>query len=92
VTTQTFALADDVAWLDVTEGGEVVYATSLPDGPPVVLRATGRLIFTAAAAGGSLDVILERVAAASEMDPDTIRDEVSAFVDDLVTLGLLARH
>ncbi len=92
MTTQTFTLADDVAWLDMTEDEEVVYATRLPDGPPVVLRATGRLIFTAAAAGGTLDVILERVAAATEMDPDTIRDEVTAFVAHLVTLGLLARR
>ena len=91
MTTETFGLANHVAWLDVTDDGEVIYATSLPDGPPVVLRATGRLIFTAAAAGGSMDAILERVAAASEMDPDTIRHEVTAFVDELVTLGLLAR-
>ena len=91
MTTETFKLANDVAWLDVTEDGEVVYATSLPNGPPVVLRATGRLIFTSAAAEGGLDAILARVATASEMDPDTIRDEVTAFVDDLVTLGLLAR-
>ena len=92
MTTETYAVADDVAWLDVTEGGEVVYATTLPEGPPMVLRATGRLIFTAAAAGGTLDVILERVGEASEMDPDTIRDEVTAFVDHLVTIGLLARR
>jgi hypothetical protein len=92
VTTETFTVADNVAWLDPTEDGEVVYATTLPDGPPIVLRASGGLIFTAAAVGGTLDVILERVGAASEMDPDTIRDDVTAFVDELVTLGLLARR
>ena len=42
VTTETFKVADNVAWLDLTEDGEVVYATTLPDGPPIVLRGQRR--------------------------------------------------
>jgi hypothetical protein len=97
VTTETFALADDVAWLDVTgpevnESDEVVYATALPDGPPMVLKATARLIFAAAAAGGTLEEIVDRVSEESGADRDDLRDDVVAFLAELVSLGLLARR
>jgi hypothetical protein len=89
---ETITVADDVAWLDVNVVGDVVYATTLPDGPPVVLRETARLIFTAAAAGGTLEEIVDRVAEDSGADLEDLRDDVESFVAQLVTLGLLARH
>jgi Coenzyme PQQ synthesis protein D (PqqD) len=93
VSTASFALADDVAWLDQeSDGSVVVYATTLPDGPPIVLRDTGGVIFTAAAEGGSLESILGRVAELAGADPDDIRGDVTAFVDELVRLGLLVRR
>lgn len=90
---ETFGLAGAVAWLmRESEGVETIYATALPDGPPLVLRETGALIFTAAAAGGSLDAIVARVCEEVDADPDDIRSDVAAFVEQLVSLGLVARR
>ena len=43
-------------------GQDAVYASALPDGPPMVLRGTAALIFLVAARGGSLDEVVAGVA------------------------------
>jgi hypothetical protein len=85
-------VGDRVAWLDVTDQAlEAVYATTLPDGPPVVLRATAALIFLEAVEGGRVDEVVERVAEESGQPVEHIRDDVVRFLDDLVHRGLLSR-
>jgi hypothetical protein len=90
---ESFALADDVAWLPgMAWDSETIYATRLPDGPPVVLPATAGLIFVAAAEGGTLEGIIDRVSEDSGADRDVVREDVVSFVAELVSLGLLARR
>ena len=85
-------LAARVAWLDMTgTGNDVVYATALPDGPPLVLGGTAGLIFVSAVDGGTEDEIVERVAATAGLDTDAVRPDVLAFLDHLVSRGLLTR-
>jgi hypothetical protein len=81
-----------VAWLDLADRGEdALYVSTLPDGPPMVLRATAALIFLVAAEGGTVDEIVAGVAAEAGQQVDAIRDDVLGFLDDLVRLGLLTR-
>jgi hypothetical protein len=85
-------LAGRVAWLDLAERGQdTVYASSLPDGPPMVLHTTAALIFLEAASGGTLEEVVERVAEESGQPAQEISDDVLSFVDELVRLGLLTR-
>jgi hypothetical protein len=89
----SFAVADDVAWLPgMARDSDTIYATRLPDGPPVVLAAPGGLIFAAAASGGTLEEIINRVSEGSGVDREIVRDDVASFVAELVSLGLLARR
>jgi hypothetical protein len=86
------ALAARVAWLDMTDSDQdVVYATALPDGPPLVLGGTAGLIFVSAVDGGTEDDIVERVAAGAGLDPAAVRRDVLTFLDHLVSRGLLTR-
>jgi hypothetical protein len=81
-----------VAWLDLADRGQdAVYASALPDGPPVVLSGTAALIFLVAARGGSLDDVVAGVAEESGQPVAEIRDDVVRFVDKLVDLRLVAR-
>jgi hypothetical protein len=83
-------LADRVAWLDLADRGQdAVYASLLPDGPPMVLGATAGLIFVVAAAGGTVDTVVAEVAEESGQPVEAIRDDVVGFLDELVRLGLL---
>lgn len=89
-------LAERVAWLDWAALGalhtDVAYASTLPDGPPVVLPGTARVVFLAAAQGGTLGELTARVAEESGQPVEAIADDVAAFVEALVGLGILARH
>ena len=88
----TVATGSRVAWLDLADRGQdAVYASALPDGPPVVLSATAALIFLVAARGGSLDEVVAGVAEESGQPVEEIRDDVVSFVDELVGLRLLIR-
>jgi uncharacterized protein YbjT (DUF2867 family) len=79
-----------VAWLDLADRGQdAVYASALPDGPPLVLRETAALIFLVAARGGTLDEVVAGVAEESGHPVEAIRDDVAGFVEELVHLGLL---
>ena len=81
-----------VAWLDLADRGQdTVYASALPDGPPVVLSGTAALIFLVAARGGSLDEVVAGVADESGQPVEEIRDDVVRFVDELVDFRLLTR-
>jgi hypothetical protein len=85
-------VGDRVAWLDLAERGQdVVYASTLPDGPPMVLQATAALIFLVAGQGGTIDEVVARVAEESGQSAQEIRDDVVGFVDELVHAGLLTR-
>jgi hypothetical protein len=84
------AVAPRVAWHLMEETHtDVVYATTLPDGPPLVLRGTAGLIFANATAGGTLAELVTRVGEAAGAEPAHIRDDVVGFVDELVSRGLL---
>ncbi len=86
------SLGDRVAWLDLAERGQdAVYASALPDGPPMVLHATAALIFLVGARGGTLDEVVAGVGEESGQPLADIRDDVLRFVDELVRLGLLTR-
>ena len=78
--------ASGVAHLD---HGDVVYAATLPGGPILVLEGGAAAIW-AAACDGSRDTIAERVAEATGAEVADVRSEVGSFVDELLTLGLLA--
>jgi hypothetical protein len=65
-----------------------VYAAYLPDGPIAVLDGVAGLVWAEACAG-ERTTIAERVAEATDVAADEIRDEVDAFVSDLMTRGLL---
>lgn len=70
------------------EDGGIVYAARLPGGPIVVLEGIAALIWDEAFVGDR-ETIPDRVAAATDAAPDTIRADVDAFVADLVARGLL---
>lgn len=87
---QAVAVAPRVAWFLLEETYmDVVYATTLPDGPPLVLRGTAGLIFATATDGGTLAELVSRVSDAAGADPADIRDDVVEFVHVLVERGLL---
>jgi hypothetical protein len=93
MTQEVVVAGDRVAWLDMAErGADVVYATTLPDGPPLVLQGSAGLIFAIAADGGTVEDVVTLVSEAAEVEPAEIRDTVVAFVDQLVSLGLLVRR
>ena len=72
---------------DVSEGDASVYLMVLPDGPPLVLRATGAWIWLLAAEG--VEDIVGEIARGTSSDPKAIRSEIDTFLDSLVQDGLL---
>jgi len=88
----SYALAERIAWLVGTEDDEdVAYVTTLPDGPPLVLRGPASLIFRAVAPSGTREEIVARVAEEAGLGPDEVRDDVVAFLDTLAAAGIVAR-
>jgi Coenzyme PQQ synthesis protein D (PqqD) len=87
------ALGDRVAWLDLADRGEdALYASTLPDGRPLVLRGTAALIFLVAAEGGTIEEVVAGVAERAGQPMDAVRADVTSFVQQLLQLGLLARR
>lgn len=91
----------DVAMVDgdIPAGGDLptLYLARLPNGPLVVLDGSAALIWRAAVttgAGAAADpeesVVVE-VAALSGVEPTDIRNDVRAFVTQLLDQGLLER-
>lgn len=72
----------------VIEEGDAVYAGRLPDGPILAFEGTAGVIWLKAL-DGSRDDIAKRVAEDVDAPAADIRDEVDAFVDELIELGLL---
>jgi len=74
--------------VSVLEQDGIVYAARLPTGPIIMLEGIAALIW-GEACSGERATITERVAEATDVAPDTIRADVEAFVDDLISRGLL---
>ena len=68
--------------------GSVVWVAQLPGGPIHVLYGVAATIWAEATTGAAAELV-GRVAAAWAQDPETVRADVVAFVDDLVARGLL---
>ncbi|GAA6527724.1 PqqD family protein [Intrasporangium sp. DVR] len=87
-----YGIAPDVGHVDSeVDGASVAYVARLPEGPPLVLADSAAVIWGAARTGGTLDEIVDRVAEAFDVPPAEIVGDVTAFVEQLVTLGLLVR-
>ena len=72
---------------DRTGQSPVVYLMQLPDGDPLVLQGSGGAIWALAADG--VEGVPTALAAAVGSPVDEIRKQVTSFLDDLVTRGLL---
>lgn len=86
-----FVTPPGVAW---TEGSDVwgrtlVYVAPLPHGPVSVLPDQSAAIWLAAVEGRG-DVV-EEVAEMTGNDADEVRDDVDAFVTELIDRGLLRK-
>lgn len=81
----------DIAWIDGSEYGYDgdLYLTQLPDGNTVLLRGSSRLIWLAAIK--TSDPLTE-VAAAAGLPTSEIAGEVSSFLAELTSKGLIARE
>lgn len=90
MSTTTWIVGADVGWVsDLTT--EAVYVALLPLEPALVLDGTAHVIWHAAIDGGNLEDVVHAVSAAAGVDTDVVRDETRAFLDDLVSRGLLRR-
>ena len=72
------------------EGTRVVYLALLPDGPISCLEGPAALVWEEAQTGPDEDLAL-RVAERAGVGVDDVRDDVIAFVAELVERGLLER-
>lgn len=80
----------DIAWVDGSEYSydDDLYLTKIPDGTTVLLRGSSRLVWLAAIE--STDPLAE-VAAAVGVPAVQIADDVSSFLAELTSKGLLSR-
>ncbi|ADU47695.1 PqqD family protein [Intrasporangium calvum] len=81
-----YGIAPDVGRVDADE---LTYVARLPEGPALVLADSAAVIWAEASEGGSLEQVVERVADAFGLAPAAIEQDVAAFVEQLVALGLL---
>lgn len=89
-----YRIAEDVAWvsredLDV-DGVPTAYLVRLPGGPPIVLEASGCVVWLALAEGGTMEEIVTAAAAMSESTVEDIGADVADLVDQLVTIRVVA--
>ncbi len=95
--TGTYRRPRDVAMVpgsagDPDGGSDTLYLSHLPSGSLVVLRGTGALIYTEAVNDRGhepKDDVAARLADAVGMTAEAIRDDVEAFIVELVKRGLL---
>ena len=71
-------------------GLPVVYLRQLPDGEPLVLTGAGGIIWAIAAEGG--DDVVTAVAAVFDCPVNTVAEDVSSFLNELVSRGLLEQE
>lgn len=87
-----FRVADDVAWVSLEDldvhDVPTAYVSRLPDGPPTTLEGPACVVWLALAEGGSRDEITSTAALMWGVDPDAIRGDVSALLEELVEAGL----
>jgi hypothetical protein len=80
-----YRLGPDVG-LEESDGS--IYVAPLPGGPILVLEGVAALIFTEATAGDR-EHLADRVSSQVDGPPDEIQAHVTAFVDTLVSRGIL---
>ena len=89
-----YRIADDVAWVSLEgldpDGVPAAYVARLPLGPPTTLAGPACVVWLALAEGGATDEITVAAAAMWGVDPEGISGDVTALVDELVALGLVA--
>ena len=83
-------IGPEVAW---TDGGERVAILDLDrlDQPPFVLTESSAVIWLSIDGTATHDEIVTQVAAAYEVNPDEIREQVLAFLGDLAERHLIVR-
>ena len=83
-------IGPEVAW---TDGGERVAILDLDrlDQPPFVLTESSAVIWRSIDGTATDDEIVTQVAAAYEVNPDEIREQVLAFLGDLAERHLIVR-
>lgn len=89
-TTARYDVAPDVGWTH--DGGGAaplrVFVARLPHGPIHVLNGTAAVVWQEALRGGSIG-LCERVAAASGVPVEAVREDVPDFIAQLRDRGLL---
>ena len=91
----SYEIAPDVAWIDAQAAGQnstEVFATVMPDGPPLVLQGSAWLVWTVVAEHAELDDVVAQVATLTSSEPDAVAPEVEVFLERLVAQGLLRRN
>ncbi|WP_277452470.1 PqqD family protein [Janibacter sp. DB-40] len=86
-----FVVPPDVGWTcTVDEGGAPrVFVAPLPSGPVDVLPDESAIIWLAAVEGTG--PVVDEVARTTGHPPEVIREDVEAFVGELLARGFLAR-
>ncbi len=86
----SYTVPERVGWVvDDEEDRLTVHLAILPVGPVSVLEGTAALIWLAATEGPA-ETLADRVADEAGVEVSGVRDEVWAFVHELVDAGLLA--
>lgn len=81
-----YGIAPGVGHVDAEERA---YVARLPEGPALVLADSAAVIWAEAREGGTLEEIVRRVADVFGLGPADIEEDVAAFVEQLLALGLI---
>ena len=83
-------IGEEVAWVDEADRVALLDLERL-DRPPVVLTDTSAVIWLCVDGRSTDEEIVTQVAAAYEVNPDEIREQVLAFLGDLAQRDLIVR-
>ena len=78
----------DLAWVDSEDRVVLVRLDDLA-AEPLVLSGSAAAVWAATDVPGTVEHLVERVAVAYDSPADVVRDEVAAFVETCVGLGIL---